>query len=53
MNVVLRHPDTEPPSVSLHLRQAKVSEVLDQLATATGLELQVEGKAVLLVPKAK
>jgi beta-lactamase regulating signal transducer with metallopeptidase domain len=50
MNVVVRHPATDSPRISLHLRDAKMSNVLWQLAKAAGLELSVEGNTVVFVP---
>ena len=53
INLLLRHPEVEPPRVSLHLRQVRISELLNQLAIVSGLDLQVEGNAVLLAPAPK
>jgi hypothetical protein len=50
MNVAVRHPAVDSPRISLHLRDAKMSNVLWQLAKAAGLELSVEENTVALVP---
>lgn len=50
MNVVVRHPAADAARVTLHLHDAKMSNVLWQLAKAAGLELSVEENTVVLVP---
>ena len=53
VNVIVRHPGTEPPKVTLHLVNVSVRSALEDLARATGLVVEKDGATYVLLPGKK